>query len=707
MKARDKISGTILIADGNQQSRQTSADILRNNGFKVEMANSGQDVLYKFVLFHPDLVLLDANLPGMDGFRICEILRRDPNGKDVPIILVLKSQEAREVSHGYRVGATDFITRPVNWLMMAQRISYVLRAGMAMRQLKQSESGLEFAQRLARMGSWSWEAREIRWSAGLTRLLGLDTSQTPGFDSMLAMVHPDDRAEVSSLIQNAFQAGKGFGYDHRFILANGEEMHVHQEVEVKLDSRGAPVQIRGVIQDITRRVQSEQKIRRLAYYNMLTGLPNRQSFQESLKLYLDLAQRDNNSGAVFFIDVDSLKRINDTFGHQFGDQLILSVGKRLEAMAEGFRMATNPNLQVTILAHSGGGLFLVLIYPFVSEAACRDLAESICSELSRPYELEERELYVTASAGCIFFPEHGADMGTILKNGERAMFHAKREGRSNYQIYNPALRGGSAEILSLESDLRRAVERSQLQVYYQPKLHIPTKDIRSVEALVRWQHPEKGLISPGQFIPLAEENGLILSIGAWVLNRACFEIKQLSARGFPGLAVAVNLSARQFLQQPIVELVRFALEDTGLEPTCLEVEITESVIMKDAEESIDILKQLKEMGVKIAVDDFGTGYSSLSYLKRFPIDILKIDGAFIRNIQSDGENQAIASAILALSHRLGQDSVAECVETQEQLDMLAEMACDYAQGFLIGRPMPLDALEELLKGRKTTQEVDL
>jgi len=659
--ALGEITGTILVADGNTESRNYAVKHLSQSGFEVESAVNGQEALYKFVLSRPDLVLVDEALPGLDGFRVCEAIRRDPHGHDVPIILVLREQDGRAIARGFRVGATDFITRPVNWLLLSLRKKYILRAHTALRQLKKSEAGLDFAQRLARMGSWTWDPRkrELQWSDQLARLLHLDGE--PSFDRLLSVVHDDDKAELAHLFQIAFQSGDGFSIDHRIDLGGErDEMHVHQEVEVILDSGGAPVQIRGVVQDITHRIRADRKIRYLAYYNSLTGLPNRQFFSDHLARYLELAQVEQTNGAVLFIDIDSLKRVNDTFGHQFGDLLINAVAKRLEALTAGFRLATNPDEQTTVLAHSGGGLFLMMVYPYPGEGGLIRLAQRIISELSKPYRLEERELFITASIGCISFPEHGREVGVIIRNGERAMFHAKREGRNTYQIYTPELRGGSPEILSLESDLRRAVERGQLVVHYQPKLHIPTGRIRGVEALLRWQHPEKGMVSPARFIPLAEENGLILSIGAWVLDRACHEIRRLHDAGLPS-SVAVNLSGRQFL------------------------------------------RQLKDRGIRVSVDDFGTGYSSLSYLKRFPIDVLKIDGAFVRNIEDDQDNQAITSAILAMCHRLSLEAVAECVETEAQLALLRELHCDYAQGYLIGRPMPLEELTELLTARRKSE----
>jgi len=699
----EKGIGTVLVADPEATSRENSARTLRERGFRVALAANGQEALYKFMLLKPGLVLLDTNLPTFDGFQTCTALRQDPRGKDVPILLIMSANSPEAFSKGYQAGATDFITKPVNWLILAQRTSFILRASKALEELKKSEVGLDDAQRLARMGSWAWDAQsqEVEWSTGLTRLLGLPSEAPHNFDRLLQMIHSEDKAEIEDLLKSAFQTGQNFSRDYRIHSPAGVEIPVHTEVEVTLDNRGAPEQIRGIIQDISQRINSEEKIRYLAYHNKLSGFPNRLFFTESLEKCLAHCALEKRHAAVLFIDIDSLKRINDTFGHQSGDRLILEVAHRLRALVEGFRLATNPVAQSLLLAHSGGGMFLMLIDPLTSAHQFHNKVPQIVHELGKPYNLENRELYVTVSMGCVELPTYGKNTQTIMLNCERALHYAKQLGRNTYQVYSEELVGGSKETLSLESDLRHAIDRGQLEVYFQPKLLIAENRIHSVEALVRWNHPEKGLIGPGQFIPLAENNGLILPIGEWILARSCYFARSWQDLGIEPISVAVNLSGRQFLQQPIVDVIRYALGDAGLEPHFLELEITESVIMQDVERGIGILKRLRDMGIKIAIDDFGTGYSSLAYLKRFPVDVIKIDGSFIKNVVEDPADLAITTAILGMCRQMGLQSVAEFVETKDQLNLLARLDCNYAQGYLIGKPMPPDQLVDFLQRSRT------
>ena len=692
-------SGSILVVDAQADSRAKTEKRFLERGLRVGTAANGQEALYKFMLFKPDLVLLMAQLPGLDGFQACQALRQDPFGRDVPVVMVLDSKSMDSVTKAYNAGATDIVVEPVNWSILIQRTVYLMKAGKAFKRLKASELGFEHAQRIAKIGNWEWDlqAKKMRWSQYLSHIVGVDPDAPKSFDLLLGTVHPDDRAELAGLMKDAFESGKSFSRDHRLTLPNGGTRSVHQEVEVSLDSRGQPMRIRGIIQDISGRIESERKIRYYAYHNSLTGLHNRQSFKENVQNCLELCQGSSKQFAAFFIDMDGLKRINDTFGHQFGDQLIMEVAHRLEALVNGFKLVTNPVEQTLNLAHSGGGMFLLLVYPFEDPFRNHTLAPLIMHELGKPYVLDSRELFITSSMGICVYPKDGSDFDTLVKNGERALHHAKEIGKNSCKFYSSDIESSSAESIRLESDMRKALSNGELSLFFQPKLNIEDRTVQSVEALVRWNHPTLGALEPGDFIPLAEENGLILQIGEWVIREACHINKSWQRLGHSNVSVAVNLSARQFLRQPIVDIIQKALKDAALDPHYFEVEITESVMMKDVEESISILEKLKSMGIKVAIDDFGTGYSSLSYLKRLPIDILKIDKAFIQNLAEDPDNQAITGAILAMCNRLGLKVVAEGVEKRSYLDLLRRYHCDMAQGYLISKPISQEAVPHILE----------
>jgi diguanylate cyclase (GGDEF)-like protein len=430
---------------------------------------------------------------------------------------------------------------------------------------------------------------------------------------------------------------------------------------------------------------SEEQLRRQVYHDTLTGLPNRALFQDRLALAVAQAHRHGKGLAVLFLDVDRFKVINDSLGHSVGDRLIREVAARLRScLREG-----------DTVARLGGDEFTLLL-PDVGQAVdAAKVAKKVLDLVRMPFDLDGRELFVTSSMGISLYPDDGSDAETLVKNADAAMYRAKEQGRDHYQLYTPALNATALERLALESSLRRALAHDELLLHYQPILDVATRRLHGVEALLRWHHPELGLVPPAEFIPLAEVTGLILAMGPWVLRTACAQARAWQ-HVQPGLRVAVNLSARQFQEAGLVGHVTDALADTGLDPRCLQLEITESSAMQNAQTAIQTLRELKALGVGLSIDDFGTGYSSLSYLRRFPIDTLKIDQSFIRDIGTDPDDAAIASAIIALAHTLKLTVVAEGVETEDQLEFLSRHGCDRTQGYLFSRPLSAERCTEVL-----------
>jgi len=451
------------------------------------------------------------------------------------------------------------------------------------------------------------------------------------------------------------------------------------------DSSGRTRGAIGAFLDITARKRAEEQVRDLAYHDALTGLPNRLLFQDRLALAVAQAHRHRQGLAVLFLDLDRFKVINDSLGHTVGDRLVREVAARLRTcVREG-----------DTVARLGGDEFTLLL-PHVGQAVdAAKVAKKVLDLVRIPFDIDGRELFVTASMGISLYPDDGTDAETLVKNADTAMYRAKEQGRDLYQLYTPAMNATALERLALESSLRRALSQDELVLHYQPIFDVASRRVQGVEALLRWAHPELGLVAPADFIPLAEITGLILPMGPWVLRAACAQARAWQERQ-PGLCVAVNLSARQFQEASLVAQVTDALADSGLDPRCLQLEITESSAMQNAQTAIQTLRELKSLGVGLSIDDFGTGYSSLSYLKRFPIDTLKIDQSFIRDIGRDPDDAAIASAIIALAHTLKLTVVAEGVETSGQLAFLAAHGCDRAQGYLLSRPFPADRCGELL-----------
>ncbi len=450
--------------------------------------------------------------------------------------------------------------------------------------------------------------------------------------------------------------------------------------------------IEGTTIDITERKRAEEQVKHLAFHDPLTNLPNRLLFSDRLTLAVAQAHRHAQKLAVLFLDLDRFKVINDSLGHSVGDELLRQIAERIqEYVREG-----------DTVARLGGDEFTLLVPGISAEEDAAKIAKKICDAIHDPFWIDGRELFVTTSMGVAVYPADGHDAETLVRNADSAMYRAKEQGRDNYQLYTPAMNAKAVERLSLESRLRQAVANDELELHFQPFFDLKTAKVLGAEALLRWRHPELGLIPPGEFIPIAELSGLIVPIGEWVLRTACAEARKWHAQGFPGLTVSVNLSSRQFQQADLVRQVTSALADTGLEPDMLDLEITESNAMQNAEHSINTLWGLKKQGVRISMDDFGTGYSSLNYLKRFPIDRTKLDQSFVRDLPGDKDDAAIAMAVIAMGRSLELVVIAEGVETEEQLAFLKDRDCDQLQGFLFSRPLPPEAFTTFLEEDRTS-----
>ncbi|MEW6324978.1 MAG: EAL domain-containing protein [Nitrospirota bacterium] len=427
------------------------------------------------------------------------------------------------------------------------------------------------------------------------------------------------------------------------------------------------------------RKRLEQRLLFLANHDNLTNLPNRLLMADRLHQALSRAPWRKRTLAVLLLDLDHFKRINDTLGHTVGDHLLQAVAKRLgECLRDG-----------DTVARLGGDEFAILLLDMASAQDVPVVVQKILEAFGKPFVVKEQEIFVTTSIGVSLYPNDGKDTETLLKHADIAMYRAKELGRNNYQLFSPEINVMALERLALETDLRRALERNELSLHYQPRVDLATRRINGMEALLRWHHPTRGAIPPGTFIPIAEQTGLILPIGQWVLRAACAQNKAWQEAGLPQIRVSVNVSTRQFHQQRLAQLVADALNQARLEPRFLELELTES-LMEEAEETIKTLRVLKFMGIELSIDDFGTGYSSLSYLKRFPVDRLKIDQSFMRDLTTDRDNVAIVTAVIALARTMNLTVLAEGVETDEQMELLRGLRCDEGQGYLFCRPLPPD-----------------
>ncbi len=502
------------------------------------------------------------------------------------------------------------------------------------------------------------------------------------------MIHRDDRAQVRSSLRKVLR-DDSLTHEFRIMRADGDVRVVENRVHVVRNAAGKLLRIDGTITDISERRQSQERIEYLAQYDVVTGLPNRRLFNDRLTLAIARDKRLDAMTALLLLDLDRFKQVNETLGHNAGDKVLQAVTARLRDRLR----------EVDTIARLGGDEFVVILESVTEKAHATRVAEKIVEAMAEPHMLEGQEIFVTASIGVAFCPADAEGVEKLIERAELAMYQAKQEGRNTVQLYAPEKYQHSGASLGMESKLRRALERDELLLNYQPKVDIPSGAITGAEALLRWRNPELGLVSPADFIPVAEDIGLIVSIGEWVLQHACKQAAAWRSQGHP-LAVAVNLSARQFRQNDLVEMIKRTLADTGLPPEYLELEITESMIMHRPEQTIATLQQLDDIGVVLSVDDFGTGYSSLSYLKRFPVHKLKVDQSFVRELHQNADDAAIVRAVIALAGSLNLKTIAEGVETEQQLYFLAGLHCDEYQGYHYSRPLPADAFLTLLQTKQ-------
>jgi len=558
-------------------------------------------------------------------------------------------------------------------------------------ELRRQSGLLSQTQRAAHVGGWEVDiaSRRLYWTEETYRIHEVNPDDyTPEVEAAIAFYTTDSRELVRAALDKSMRSGQSWDLELQLVTSKGRPVWVRATGVVETGPGGVPVKLYGALQDVTERHRADERIRRLAHYDDLTGLANRNLFTYHLAHALSRAERYGKQLAVLFIDLDRFKIINDTLGHDTGDRVLEIIGHRL---AEQMRAAD-------LVARLGGDEFMVVIEEIESTEVVEEVARKLLLAIEGPVQHHDQEFSLTASIGIAIYPQDGRDQQSLLKHADIAMYRAKEKGKNCFELYSSGMNSTSVDRLSLESRLKRAVtEQNQFVLHYQPKVSVSDGRIVGAEALVRWMSPDRGLVPPAEFIPLAEETGLIGAIGEWVFATACAQAATWARNGLPAVRVAVNLSARQLYSPGFLDTVRRILAESGVWPGSMEMEITESVMMQHVEQVADVLGELQTLGVHVAVDDFGTGYSSLAYLKRLPLDSLKVDRSFIRDVPGDADDESITRAVVALAHSLRLKVVAEGVETEEQLGFLRELGCDEIQGFLFSRAVPAADFEELLR----------
>lgn len=695
-----KNTAVVLVADDDESVRTFIRAALEEVGLIVCEASNGEEALQQFAVRRPDIIVLDVMMPVMDGYTTCSRLRGSVGGSRVPILMMTGMDDVEAIAGAYEHGATDFMAKPLNPTILSHRVRYMLRGSRTLDALLRSESRLGLAQRIAKIGNWEWQPNTDQFvaSSELCRLMGIRPQDFGGtLEAFLQAVEAEDRERVEQALKRILTDRTPCDIDHRIMLPNGSEFMVNLQAEAVFDDHLKTLTIVGTAQDISERKRSEREIHRLAYYDSLTGLPNRVLFKDRVTQAIAHARRYQYHLALLFLDLDRFKVINDTLGHNVGDILLKHVADRLaDSVRHSDSIGRSSDEQTHELARLGGDEFTVLLTNLRDVQDASKVARRILEALARPFSVSGHEIFVTVSIGIAIFPADGESVDMLLKNSDTAMYHAKEQGRNSFQYYSNAMNAAANERLLLEAEVRHATEREEFVVYYQPQIDLRSGRIVGAEALVRWQHPQRGLLGPSEFLQAATDTGMIRAIDEWMLRTVCRQNRAWQHGGLAVPRVSINVSNSLFHGATLLKVVQELFAETGLTPDRLELELTESVAIRNVDTSIAMLQELRAMGVQVTIDDFGTGYSSLSYLQRLPVNRVKIDQSFVRELLSLLQPVSIVRAIIAMAHSLQLEVLAEGVEDERQRSILMAEGCDQAQGYLFGRPMPVAEFEKLL-----------
>ena len=670
----------ILVIDDDMVTRLTLTKILQKTGYQVIQAENGQIGFGRFCEDKPALILMDVMMPVMDGYAATQAIRNYETGQATPIIMLTALEDMESIDHAFNAGATDFITKPINWGLLGQRLKYALKASKTEEELRASQVHLNYALRLAKLGYWEWDAIKdtVNGSNSAYELMGVPAQEDMPIDMFISKVAPKDMPLLQQAISDAQRGESHVQVSFRVIHPNQNLLHIDCLGDASYDKAGKLIKITGSAQDISRLHKAESIIDYQANHDNLTDLANRSYFNKYLQNLIEnnAAEPMNALSATIVLDIDRFKMINDNLGQNNGDLLLITLANRLKKVTR----------EDDFVARLGSDEFAIVIKHAHSLAELNLSLNRIFNDLSRPYLIGDQELFITFSFGVAIVHQDGKTANHLLANANVARAQAKALGGNQFALYQKDMNQQAKSQLLLENDLYKALERNEIEVYFQPQVDAKTLKPYGAEALVRWNHAKQGLISPVQFIPIAESTGLIIEIGQYIIRKAVEETEKWHKMGYDHLHIGINLSGRQFANDNLMDVIQNVLSHSTLPAKFLDFEITESLAMSNADHNISVLKGLKALGVSLSIDDFGTGYSSLAYLHSFPIDTIKIDRSFIINLETT-QGQAIVNTILAMANSLGLEVVAEGIEDDFHVSYLQSRNCDIFQGFKFGKPM--------------------
>ncbi len=694
----------VLLVDDDEVNLLLTSIALRERGFHVTEVTSGEAALHALADWLPDVVVLDALMPGMDGFQTCQSLRGLPGFEALPVLMLTGLDDDASITRAYEAGATDFFVKSTQWSLLGGRLRYLLRASRTRLELERSKAKLARAQDLARMGSFEWRRQQgvLVLSLEALRVFGKGLGDVLPFRALMRLLLVEERSGFFNMLRDVRSHSSVLATDIPVSLSDGRQRIVHLEAEPEFDEHGVLIGYTGIVQDVTDRRVAEDKIRHLANFDTLTGLPNRRQVIWRTERALEHARRLNHQAAVLLIDLDRFKIINDTLGHGAGDELLIEVSRRLRSCVRHSDQVMDSSIEsmgsrshrtLEAVGRYGGDEFVALLPEVIDDRDAERVAERILDQMREPIFVSGQECFVTCSVGISLFPRDGASVADLMRNADVAMYDVKAQGRNAASVYRPQLAGKGREKLEMESALHKALERGELVLHYQPKVDVRGARMVGAEALMRWNR-NGVLVPPMDFIPLAEESGLIVPMSEWAIREAARQARVWQdSFGFKD-SIAVNMPNRLFERTDLVEHIHQAVTMYGVPHSSIELEITETGLMKDLQNVIPSLHRLNEIGVEISIDDFGTGYSSLAYLTTLPISELKIDRSFVRDLGLTPQSSAVVTAVIALARSLGLRVIAEGVENLRQMEVLNRLGCGIMQGFLFSRPQPPEAIEQ-------------
>jgi diguanylate cyclase (GGDEF)-like protein len=674
-----------LIADDEELGALLLAESAAECGLRPLVYGNGTAALEAALSQDVAIILLDVDMPGMDGIAVCQRLRAESRLAMVPIVMVTGHEDSSAIRLAFEAGATDFISKPVNWALLPRRLTYILRNAAAARAL--AEHAAQVRTLIEAIPDTLWVVAAdgtIQWCPNAGASGRRPAIPLVGGSQPHALAPPERLPDALAAIRQT----AGDGLQRKLEYREDDPLGRQRSFELRFSRReGGDVVV--VRQDTSERTAAAEHIEQLAYFDPLTGLPNRQRCLETAEQLFAGAAELHETAAIVYLDLNSFKRVNDTFGHAVGDIVLQTVAERLIRTLGAFQ-SENKHMSVS---RFGGDEFVILLRGTAARSLALTVANACCSALKDPITYDGLEFYSAPSIGFAVYPDDGIDVPTVLKHADTAMYQAKTGATASVTMYTAAMSSRLRNWLDLEARLRRAVEGDLLQLHFQPKFRLRDNGLAGVEALLRWCDAEHGDIAPARFVEIAEDSGLIIDMGMWVVRAACRQLREWLDRGI-AVPIAINVSAKELLHGDPARIVEMEAAAAGVSPSLIEIEITESLLVKDSAAVRRALEKLRQLGCRIALDDFGTGYSSLAYITRFPPDRIKIDKAFVHNVDQSASDAAVANAILSLGESLNLVVTAEGIERHGQLEWLRDRGCDEAQGFLLSRPLSSKELED-------------